>query len=63
MNEFEKSLVDNAFKRCWGMKSALIDGDHNGDGLLFRGAKESLAIQSGLRIKFIEDNLEEILKL
>lgn len=60
LNSFEKEQVLGAFKRCYGLQSALSKSD---DKLLRCGAVDSLSFQSGLRKEFIEDNLEEITKL
>lgn len=61
MNEFEIQQIENAFKRCFGLQSAVKRSVE--DELLQRAVVESLSYQSGLRRDFIKNNLEQIAQL
>lgn len=63
MNEFEKDLLRNVFTRRFGLKETLLDAIKENDKLLLEAIIDSLSQQSGLRVKFIRDNLKEISEL
>ena len=53
MTPFEKSLIEDAFQKCWGLKDSFE-----------RLPDESIEILSqmtGIREKYIRENLDEIL--
>lgn len=63
MKEYERAIIQDTFKRCFGLQSALKDGKESKDKLLLEGAIRSLSNQSCLRVKFIEEHLDEIIKI
>lgn len=63
MNEFEKDLLRNVFAKRFGLKETLLDAAKENDKLLLEAIIDSLSQQSGLRAKFIKDNINEIIKL
>jgi len=63
MNQFEKQQIVAAFKQCFGLQEAFSKGICSHNKNYKTEVINSLARQSGLRVSFIENNLEEILKL
>lgn len=63
MNDFEKDLLRNVFTQRFGLKETLLDAAKENDKLLLEAIIDSLSQQSGLRVKFIKDNINEIIKL
>lgn len=55
MEQYIKDLIKAAFKRCWGLQDGIKQG-----GKLLDLYIESLATQSGIRIEYINEHLEEI---
>lgn len=55
MEQYIKDIIKAAFDRCWGLQDGLIKG-----GELLDLYTYSLANQSGIRIDYINEHLEEI---
>lgn len=55
MEQYIKDIIYAAFNRCFGLQDGLIKGGKLID--LYIG---TLATQSGIRIKYINEHLEEI---
>jgi len=57
LNDFERQLIKDTFKQCYGLKSCLKSVRTQGDAIV------SLSERTGLRIEFIKNNLEQIINL
>ena len=61
MEQYEIDLINIAFGRCYGLQNIVKKSQPN--DLMFKVCVDTLAFQSGLREKFIIDNINEIKKI
>lgn len=63
LSQYEILQIRDAFKRCYGLQSALQSAATKDDSLFLQATIEATARQSGLRVEHIKNNIEEICKL
>ncbi len=55
MDDFVKKLIMDAYKKCWGLRKLVSEGNVD--------ARNELSRISGVSIKYLNENLKELFSL
>lgn len=63
MQEWEKTIIRDTFKKSPGLQQSLKAAHDKQNAELLKIGKEHLAARAGMRIEYIEEHIEEIINL
>lgn len=63
MEAYEKQIIKQAYKRCYGLQLAVSKYIDSKDNVMVNEIIKTLAYQTGLRVDYIRDNKQDILNI